>query len=70
MSGESLFIQALIILFLIVINGFFSMSEIAIISSRRSIIDKLAKDGSEAAKIVGADEERARALPRDHSGRG
>ena len=52
MSGESLFIQALIILFLILLNGFFSMSEIAIISSRRSVIDNLAKDGSEAAKIV------------------
>jgi putative hemolysin len=34
------------------INGFFSGSEIAIISSKRSVIDKLARDGNESAKIV------------------
>ncbi len=52
MSTESLVFEAIIILLLILLNGFFSSSEIAIISSKRSIIDKLAKDGKESAQIV------------------
>jgi putative hemolysin len=51
-SIESLVFEAVIILLLILLNGFFSGSEIAIISSKRSVIDKLAKDGRESAKIV------------------
>ena len=53
MSSEGLVIEALIILFLILINGFFSSAEIAIISAKRSIIDKLAKDGNNSAFLVG-----------------
>ncbi|MBI5598360.1 MAG: HlyC/CorC family transporter [Deltaproteobacteria bacterium] len=52
MSAESLIIEGLIIFVLILINAFFSTSEIAIISSRRSIIEKLAKEGNESAAIV------------------
>jgi len=52
-SSEGLVIEALIILFLILINGFFSSAEIAIISAKRSIIDKLAKDGNNSAFLVG-----------------
>ena len=33
-------------------NGFFSSAEIAIISSKRSVIDKLAKDGNRSASLV------------------
>lgn len=52
MSIESLVLEALVILLLILLNGFFSGSEIAIISSKRSVIDKLAKDGVDSAGIV------------------
>lgn len=52
MSLESLIFLAFIILVLILLNGFFSTSEIAIISSKRSVIDKLAQDGNESAELV------------------
>ncbi len=52
MSIETIIFEALLILLLIALNGFFSSSEIAIISSKRSAIDKLAKDGNSSAKIV------------------
>ncbi|MBI5560069.1 MAG: DUF21 domain-containing protein, partial [Deltaproteobacteria bacterium] len=52
MSTESLIIEAIIIFFLILLNGFFSTSEIAIISARRSILEKFAKEGNESAKLV------------------
>jgi putative hemolysin len=48
---EPLFIVASIVLLLLG-NGFFSGSEIAIISSRRSRIDRLAEQGSRAAQRV------------------
>jgi len=51
-SAEGLIIQALIILLLIIINGFFSGAEIAIISSRRAEIDRLAEEGRGSAKRV------------------
>jgi len=51
-SAEGLVFEALIILILIIINGFFSSAEIAIISAKRSIIEKLAKDGNLSASIV------------------
>jgi putative hemolysin len=57
-SIESLVFEAVIILLLIILNGFFSGSEIAIISSKRSVIDKLAKDGKESARIVSGMKER------------
>ncbi len=52
MSVEGLIFEAIIIGFLIVLNGFFSGSEIAIVSARRSIIDKLAREGNHAASAV------------------
>ncbi|MBW7956414.1 MAG: HlyC/CorC family transporter [Deltaproteobacteria bacterium] len=52
MSFEGLVIEAIIILALIIFNGFFSSAEIAIISAKRSIIEKLAKDGNLSAEIV------------------
>lgn len=52
MSLESLIFEAIIILILIFLNGFFSSAEIAIISAKRSIIDRLAKDGNLSAVVV------------------
>ncbi len=52
MSPEGLIFEAVIILVLIIINGFFSSAEIAIISSKRSLIDKLAKEGNQSAAVV------------------
>ncbi|HKZ46578.1 MAG TPA: CNNM domain-containing protein, partial [Thermodesulfobacteriota bacterium] len=52
MSLESLWLQAIIILILILANGFFSGSEFAIISARRSKLDELAKGGNRSATIV------------------
>ena len=49
---DSLIFEALLIFALIVLNGFFSSAEIAIISSKRSVIDTLAKEGSKSARIV------------------
>ncbi len=51
-SVEGLIIEAVIILLLILLNGFFATSEIAIISSRRSVVEKLAKDGKGSARLV------------------
>jgi putative hemolysin len=45
-------IEALIVLILIIINGFFSGAEIAIISSKRGAIDALSKQGNRSAKLV------------------
>ena len=52
MSIEGILISAVIILVLILLNGFFSTSEIALISSRRSIIDKLEREGNNSARLV------------------
>jgi len=51
-SAEGFVIQAVIILVLIIINGFFSGAEISIISSRRAEIDRLADEGRSSAKLV------------------
>jgi len=51
-SAEGFIVQAVIILFLIILNGFFSGAEIAIISSRRAEIDRLAEEGKGSAKSV------------------
>jgi len=51
-SAEGLIFQAVIILVLIILNGFFSGAEIAIISSRRAEIDRLAQEGRRSAKSV------------------
>lgn len=52
MSPEGLIFEALFVFILIVINGFFSSAEIAIISAKRSIIDKLSKEGNISASVV------------------
>ena len=49
---NSLLLEALIIFVLILLNGFFSSSEIAIISAKRGHIDKLAKEGNRSAATV------------------
>ncbi len=45
-------IEAIIILLLILLNGFFSSAEIAIVSARKSVIDRLVKEGVASARIV------------------
>lgn len=52
MSLEGLIFEAIVIFILILLNGFFSSAEIAIISAKRSVIDKLAKDGNFSADVV------------------
>lgn len=52
MGVEILIFWAIIILALIIVNGLFASSEIAIISAKRGEIDRLAKAGSAAAKAV------------------
>jgi putative hemolysin len=44
--------ELLIILFLIILNGVFSMSEIALISARKSRLDTASKKGSKNAKVA------------------
>ncbi|MFQ5464716.1 MAG: hemolysin family protein [Thermodesulfobacteriota bacterium] len=50
--SEGLVVEAVVIFILILFNGFFSSAEIAIISAKRSAIDKLAKEGNRGAAIV------------------
>ena len=50
--SESIYLEAIIILILIFANGFFSGSEIAIISARRSKLEELSKKGMHSADIV------------------
>ena len=44
--------EILIILFLIVLNGVFSMSEIALISARKNRLETAAKKGNKNAKVA------------------
>ncbi|AWI25634.1 hemolysin family protein [Flavobacterium pallidum] len=44
--------EILIILFLIILNGVFSMSEIALISARKSRLENAAKKGNNSAKVA------------------
>jgi len=48
----SVWVQILIILLLIIANGFFSSSEIALISARRSRIKQLSEKGHKKARLV------------------
>jgi putative hemolysin len=48
-GGEMLLINTLIIFFLILLNGFFAMSELAMVSAKRSRLQQLADDGSRRA---------------------
>jgi putative hemolysin len=52
MSLEILWLEAIAILFLIFANGFFSGSEIAIISAKKSKMEELVKKGVRSAGIV------------------
>lgn len=46
MPSDTLILEAVIIFVLILVNGFFSSAEIAIISARRSALEKLSKEGN------------------------
>lgn len=50
--GSEFWLEVALIFLLIVLNGFFSGSEIAIISVRRSRIDQLIEEGKKSAQIV------------------
>ncbi|HWP48255.1 MAG TPA: hemolysin family protein [Candidatus Limnocylindrales bacterium] len=52
MTAEQFLFELVIILFLILLNGFFSAAEIAVISSRKSKILQLVEEGVPWAKIV------------------
>jgi len=54
---NGLWLEAIFIVVLIVLNGFFSGSEIALISARRSRLQQLAKDGDARAQRVVAIQE-------------
>jgi putative hemolysin len=60
---HSLWLEAILVAFLIVLNGFFSGSEIALISARRSRIQQLAKEGdARATRVVAMQEDPDRFL--------
>ncbi|NTV43457.1 MAG: DUF21 domain-containing protein, partial [Syntrophobacteraceae bacterium] len=44
--------EVLFVIFLIVANGLFAMSEIAIISSRKARLQRLAEDGNLGARVA------------------
>ena len=52
MSSDGLIFEAIGIFVLILLNGFFASAEIAIITAKQSLLEKLAKDGSHAAVLV------------------
>ncbi|MBI5561311.1 MAG: HlyC/CorC family transporter [Deltaproteobacteria bacterium] len=52
MPSDGLIFEAIAIIVLILLNGFFASAEIAIITAKRSVLEKLAKEGSQAAVIV------------------
>lgn len=49
---DSLLFEAIVVFILILLNGFFSSAEIAIITAKRSLISKLSKEGNRSAAIV------------------
>ena len=51
-SGSPLFAKLLLLIFLVLLNAFFAMSEIAIISLNDSKIKKMAEDGHKGARKV------------------
>ena len=53
-SVSAVWFEALLILVLILVNGFFAGSEIAVVSSRRSRVEQMGRDGTRGAKIVSA----------------
>ena len=53
MEGEpSILFEILIIFILMIANGVFAMTEIAIVSSRKARLEKYAADGSDGAKAA------------------
>jgi len=52
MSSYGLIFEAIGIFILILLNGFFASAEISIITAKRSLLEKLASDGSHAAALV------------------
>jgi putative hemolysin len=49
---ESILVELLVILMLILANGFFAGSELAIISARKSTIARLVAEGNSKAMVV------------------
>jgi putative hemolysin len=49
---ESIALEIILLLFLILLNGLFAMSEFAVISARKSRLQPLADDGNERARIA------------------
>lgn len=49
---DTLFLEVLVVAVLIIVNGFFSCSEFAIISIRKSRVAQLVAEGDERAKII------------------
>jgi putative hemolysin len=49
---EGIALEIIILLFLILLNGLFSMSEFAIVSARKSRLQELVEDGDERARIA------------------
>ena len=47
-----IFIDLLVVLFLTILNGFFAMSELAVVNARRARLQVLADDGSRGAKAA------------------
>ncbi|MCX7830608.1 MAG: hemolysin family protein, partial [Acidobacteria bacterium] len=47
-----MFIRILVVIFCILLNGFFAMAEISIIRSKKSRLERLAKEGSARAKMA------------------
>src|SRR5262245_38365171 len=49
-SGASLWVEIAIVLLLVLLNGFFAMSELAIVSARRARLKPLADEGNRGAR--------------------
>src|SRR5262249_56533102 len=47
-----LIIEIIVVLALFVLNGFFAMAELAIVSSRRARLERLAKEGRPGAQVA------------------
>ena len=52
MSAGNIIVKLVILLVLILVNAFFAMSELAIISLNDNKIDKMAEDGNKKAKKI------------------
>lgn len=52
MSSDGFILEAISILVLILLNGFFASAEISIITAKQNLLEKLTKEGSHAAALV------------------